>query len=172
MPRTLPLITLAALVAIGGCQSSKPTPVPGNPPPACTLDCGCSPVLRIDLAGARCSGTDGYLRIESPTRAKTFIWLDAQATTIDDGIAHIPHTIESEFKNFTATSTDAFAAGNIHGKRIHGTGAEADDDDPGFADVIVFSSSGHIFVACVHGEDLHKSDQEWMVKVVQSAKTP
>ena len=57
-------------------------------------------------------------------------------------------------------------------RRMMGTGTEADDGDPGDADVIVFKTGENYFIACTHAESLQAAAQEWMLHIVQTAKAP
>jgi hypothetical protein len=62
--------------------------------------------------------------------------------------------------------------GGSAANRVRGTGVEADDGDPGTADVIVFRAGDRLFVACTHGESLNESARQWMTTVVKTATAP
>ena len=101
------------------------------------------------------------------------IWLDCGAKSVDKGAQRIPETIASEFKDFKPTSSTAMVlqdGGSC--ARVLGSGVEADDNDPGTADVIVFQRGPRIFITCTRGETIRVSAQELMTKLVQSAITP
>ena len=60
--------------------------------------------------------------------------------------------IKSEFLKFkTNMVMDMIVAGSP-AKHVTGSGNEADDGDPGNAEVVLFTVGGHVFAGCVHGE--------------------
>jgi hypothetical protein len=130
-------------------------------------------VLRLTVpADATCTPKDGSLRAESHARDIVDVWLVRGAKTVEEGAGRVSQEISSEFKGFKTTSTTPLTIAGAPAKRIMGSGAEADDGDPGSADVVVFKAGEHVFVACTHGESLSPVSQQWMMTVVQTAQAP
>jgi hypothetical protein len=78
----------------------------------------------------------------------------------------------SEFKNFKSNQTSELTIAGSPAKRMVGDGEEADDGDPGKADVIVFKVGDHVFVACDHGETINETGQQGLLTLVQTAHMP
>ena len=58
-------------------------------------------------------------------------------------------------------------------KHVMGRGVEADDFDPGTADVVIFTAGKTVFAACVHGEGNDAArEREPMLAVLETAKGP
>jgi hypothetical protein len=131
-------------------------------------------VLRVLVpAGADCDVYVNHMFVGTRD-GKVNIWLVPGAANIDEAVRQVPQKIDSEFKEFKATSTKTI---NVHASpnqaiRIMGSGVEADDYDPGTADVIVFQRGEHIFIACTHGEALHDSAQALMLSLVEGSTAP
>ena len=165
------------MVMLAGCGSGKHTESAAQTKPpentkACVMQSGGQDVLRLAApADTECVAKDGSLKLNSEHRAVQ-IWLVSGAQSVDDALGRVSDVIKDEFKNFKVTkSTDLKIAGTA-AKQQEGSGEEADDGDPGLADVIVFKIGEHVFVACTHGEALNPAAQEWMTKLVQGAKGP
>lgn len=121
---------------------------------------------------APCQLSSGKYEIKS-RGGDVHIWLVRGAKSVDEGVPRIPETIASEFKGFKPNRSTAMALQEGgSGARVLGSGVEADDNDPGTADVIVFQRAPRIFVGCTHGETMRTSAQEIMTKLEQSAITP
>jgi hypothetical protein len=129
-------------------------------------------VLRLTTsADTKCKAKDSALDLVAHEQ-HLYFWLAKGAKTVADGVSRVPQEIGDEFKDFkTDKATDLTVAGSA-AQRITGSGTEADDGDPGRADVIIFKAGNNIFVACVHGEHLAPADQQWMLMAVQSAQAP
>jgi hypothetical protein len=114
---------------------------------------------------------DGTLHFTAPQYEVEF-WLVPGVQTVDDAVGHVSTQIISEFKDFKPDhATDLTVAGSP-AKRLVGAGHEADDGDPGDADIIVFKVGDHVFVACNHGESLNPVGQQGMLSLVQTAQVP
>ena len=142
----------------------------------CTLTTGGADVLRLTApAGTTCKAADGSLHVDAP-KYDVELWLVPGARTVDEGVARVGPQIADEFKDFKAdTTTDLTVAGSA-AKRLVGSGHEADDGDPGTADVIVFAlgdrASVRVFVACNHGETINAAGRDGMLALVQTARMP
>ena len=81
-----------------------------------------------------------------------YLWTIPGAATVDAGVAQIPNVIASEVVQFVATTTNTLMVAGAVAKQLIGRSVEADDNDPGTADVVVFTTGKAVFAACVHGE--------------------
>jgi hypothetical protein len=139
---------------------------------ACVMQSGGADVLRVSLASnIKCDAKDGTLHINAP-QYDVYLWLVPGAQTIDEGVERIGQQIKDQFKDFKETRTSDLIVAGSPAKRLIGSGHEADDGDNGQADVIVFKVANHIFIACVHGEDLTSMAEQGIVTVVQTAHAP
>ena len=176
MPRSS--IALASLLAatLGAC-AHDPTPqarAPRPPGQAVTMDGGGKQVLRI-FAPAESTWTlaEGTIHLKAPD-GYVDIWLVRDAKSLEDAARHVPDAIASEFKGFKQTSSIPFTGGpgGRQGLRLGGSGVEADDNDPGTADVVVFQAGSRFFIACTHGETLRAGAQALMQTLVRTAVVP
>ena len=117
------------------------------------MQSGGANVLKLTTpAGTKCVAEDGSLKFDSP-KYYVEVWLVSGAKTVDEAMGCVSSQIVSEFKNFKPDQTTDLTIAGSPAKRMVGVGNEADDDDPGKADVIVFKVGDHVFVACNHGEN-------------------
>ncbi|HWB20193.1 MAG TPA: hypothetical protein VG711_07835 [Phycisphaerales bacterium] len=147
------------------------TAVAGAP---CVMQSAGKSILHLtipDPGNAKCTVKDGFLYITSHYH-NIEIWYVPDAHTIDQGVSHIATQITSEFTDFKATKASSLTVAGEPATRVTGTGEEADDGDPGTADVIVFQVANRIFIACTHGEDLDPKAQELLGALVMTAKAP
>ena len=176
------LVLAGLAVMTVGCALDRGT-TPGTPSgahadragdtKACVMQSGDHAVLRLTVsADATCTPKDGSLHLESHARDAVDVWLAPGANSVDAAAGRVGQAITSEFKDFKATSTTALTIAGAPAKRLMGSGTEADDNDPGHADVIMFTAGGRVFVACTHGESLSAAAQQWMLAVVQTAQAP
>jgi len=179
--RTFVLCLVAAIAAASaGCSSdhkstpapSKPAPAPGTSAPVCTIRDHDRDALIVSTApGVECTSTDGELHLRGRD-GYVELWLVRGARSVQDGVARVPEVIKSEFTGFTATQRESITVAGAPAVRMMGKGAEADDSDPGTADVVVFTAGGRVFVACTHAESMSESARRMMMSVVQTAKAP
>jgi hypothetical protein len=170
---------LLAAAVLAGCNATVTKPaashvVVTNPPTAnaCILQSGGAPVLKLATPDrATCKTKDGMLAIHTPKYDLEY-WLVPGAKTVDEAVPRVPTQIAEEFKSFKATQTTDLTIAGSPAKRLQGAGNEADDGDPGEADVIVFKVGDRIFVACNHGEGLSPAGHQGLLTVTQSAQRP
>jgi hypothetical protein len=168
------LATVAAMI-LGCSSSSTPTKSAAHTDKAadikaCVMQSGGHDVLWLEVpADTECVPKDGSLLLSSQHRTVEF-WLVNGAKTVDEAIGRVPEQIKDEFKNLKVTESLDLTVAGTPAKRQQGSGEEADDGDPGKADVIVFKIGEHIFVVCTHGEALNAPAQEWMLTLAQAAK--
>ncbi len=102
-----------------------------------------------------------------------YIWSVPSAKTVDEAILKIGEVIKGEFSDFAAKSTESITLAGGEAKHLKGRGTEADDGDPGTAEVVIFVVGKNVFAACVHGEGDHAAlEREQMLAVLQTAKSP
>jgi len=102
-----------------------------------------------------------------------YIWKIPGVTTVDAGVAQIPTVIASEVVQFVAKTTNTITIAGVVAKQLIGRSVEADDNDPGTADVVVFTTGKAVFAACVHGEGNDAArERAPMLTVLTTAKTP
>ncbi len=138
-----------------------------------TLSVDGKPALSLSLpATATTAATNGYLRIET-TNLTLHVWAVPNAKTAQEAVPRTAEIIKSEFLNL---KTNAIMDMNISGapaKHVLGSGNEADDHDPGNAEVVLFVVGGHVFAGCVHGEaDDASKARAAMMAVLKTARTP
>jgi hypothetical protein len=174
-------LVLTLAVVAGGCHSKDNKTSPSTPATdmsksvdtkTCTMQSGGKNVLSVTAGkDITCTPKDGQLTLKGHGN-QLDIWLIPGAKTVEDGVAKVPDQIKSEFKDFKAKhSMDMMFAGNP-GKHLSGTGVEADDNDPGNAEVVVFKAGDNVFVSCVHGEHIPADAPGWMMMVLGTAKAP
>lgn len=138
---------------------------------------GGAPALSLKLpAGCEGTTTGDKSVISDLHRMPKFqfqLWVVEGKKTVDEAVAGVADTIKSEFQDFKVEKVGKIKVAGAPAKHIIASGTEADDGDPGNAEVVVFASGGRVFVACVHGEgDYAKSQRKAMMGVLNSAKAP
>ncbi len=137
----------------------------------CNLRAGGKDILRLTVpADTKCMADEGSLKLDSRER-RVELWMVRGAQSVADAIGRVPQEIRDEFKDFKPESTSDLTVAGTAAKRMFGVGTEADDGDPGHADVVVFKSGDRVFVACVHGEHMSSAEREWMIAILQTAKS-
>ncbi|MEI9893004.1 MAG: hypothetical protein WDN28_03590 [Chthoniobacter sp.] len=100
-----------------------------------------------------------------------YLWDVAGARTVADAVPQAGKVIKSEFTDFAAGETKTITVAGHEAKHLIGKGAEADDGDPGGAEVVIFTDGKHVFAACVHGEkDEAAKESAQFLKVLKSVK--
>ncbi len=160
---TLPLtLALSVFAAVASAQETNLTisaeGVPGL-------------VLRIPSA-ASVTVTGDHTMVQTAT-ATFHLWPVASAKTTDEALPRVTELIKGEFVNFKPKSTNDMVIAGALARHISGTGNEADDGDPGGAEVVVFVAGKHVFAACAHGEfDDVARRSKMMLAVLMTAKAP
>lgn len=174
------LIIVTGLLA--GCASSTGT-TPAAPAAAQTdqaatgktfvMQSGGANVLKLtSSAPFKCRAEDGSLHFTLPQQYEVEFWIVPGAKTVDEALPQASSRIVSEFKDFKPDHTSDLTVAGSPAKRLIGKGHEADDGDPGAADVVVFKVGDHLFIACTHGEGLDPAAQKGMLTLLQTAQTP
>ena len=104
-------------------------------------------------------------------KLRIYLWRVPGAKTVADALPLVGAVIKSEFLEFKVESTEALKVARHEAKHLKGKGEEADDNDPGGAEVVVFSDGKNVFAACVHGEKDNAAKQSpEFLKVLESIK--
>ncbi len=139
---------------------------------------GGAPVLRLTLepgaqAFAGKEASEPTTVVSAKQMHHFYIWTVSDAKTIDEAVAGVPTLIKSEFVGLKPTVTKDVTVAGVKGKSLFGEGTEADDGDPGSAEVVLFAMGGHVFAACVHGEgDAPALNRNFMMTALDSARDP
>jgi hypothetical protein len=143
-----PLIVslLAALCcAASAADATTPLTVP-------SADKKAAITLQLSEGWKTYSNKDGSVTIDVPKSGVHLqVWALGDAT-VDDAAKKVAELITSQVTHFKVTETKPITVADAEGKRLTGTGEEADDGDPANADVYLFSAGGKVFMVCAHGE--------------------
>jgi hypothetical protein len=102
-----------------------------------------------------------------------YLWRPAGAKTVAEVVPHVGDVIKGQFVKYVVESTDSIKVAGHEAKHLKGKGEEADDNDPGTADVVIFSEGKNVFVACVHGErDEAAKERPALLRALESIKAP
>ncbi|HTQ38973.1 MAG TPA: hypothetical protein VMJ32_08090 [Pirellulales bacterium] len=171
---------------LSGCGSNTDTkPAASATPPSAApqaenaadtkdfvMQSGGANVLKLTApGGTKCVAEDGELKFDAP-KFYVEVWLASGAKSVEEAVENVSSQIVSEFKNFKPDQTTELTIARSPAKRMVGVGEEADDGDPGKADVIVFKVGERVFVACNHGESLNDAGQQGLLTLVQTAQMP
>jgi hypothetical protein len=159
------LLTSVLLISLGGLASAQDTSV------ALSLDGKPALVLRVSPA-PKVTSSNGYVNIKTG-KMSLHVWAVPDAKTAGDALPRAAEIIKSEFINFKTTSTMDMDIAGAPAKHVTGSGNEADDGDPGNAEVVFFVAGGRVFAACVHGEfDDASRARAPMMAVLKTAQAP
>jgi hypothetical protein len=113
-------------------------------------------------------GTKTFIQAES---VSVYLWHIPKATSVADVASRVGDIIKSEFLKLVPDDTKSLKVLDHVAKEVSGKGAEADDNDEGAAIAVVFTDGKNIYVACVHGEGDHASQERpELIKILDSAK--
>jgi hypothetical protein len=136
-----------------------------------TLEAGGKPALTAEVPKDAEVTTKKDKTTIATKEARIYIWPVASAKSVADAAPHAADIIKSEFVKFDAKALDSLKVMGHEAKHLTGKGEEADDNDPGTADVIIFTDGKHVFAACVHGEGEEAAKQRpELLKLLKSAK--
>ena len=104
-------------------------------------------------------------------KLRIYLWRVPAAKTVADVIPRVGAVIKSEFVEFVVESTETLQVAGHEAKHLKGKGEEADDNDPGTAEVVVFTDGTNVYAACVHGEkDKAAKERPEFLKMLESIK--
>lgn len=137
-----------------------------------TLSVDGKPALVLKVAAAaKVISTNGYVRIQT-TNLTLHVWAVPDAKTAKDALPRTAEIIKSEFLNFKTTDSMDMNIAGAPAKHVMGSGNEADDHDPGNAEVVLFAAGGRVFAGCVHGEaDNAAKARAAMMAVLKTAQS-
>jgi hypothetical protein len=171
-------LMLVLLAGFFGACSQTPAPttaaatMPGN---SGILTAAGRSVLQLTLPpGAKSVATDGALTVSDVEGHLYFyVWVANQTHSVHATVAGVGDVIKGEFRDLKVTSTKDLTVAGSPAKQLAGTGSEADDGDPGHAEVVVFKVGDKVFVACIHGEGLPTARaRDFMMTTLQTARLP
>ncbi len=138
-----------------------------------TLSVDGKPALVLQVpAAARVTSSNAYVNIRA-TNMSLHVWAVPNATTAADALPRAAEIIKSEFINFKTTAVMDMLVAGAPAKHVTGSGNEADDGDPGNAEVVLFVVRGRVFAGCVHGEfDDASRARAPMLAVLRTAQAP
>jgi hypothetical protein len=138
-----------------------------------SVSVGGKPALKLSVPKDAKITTKGDKTSIVGTKLWIYVWNVPTAKTVADVIPHAADLIKSEFTGFVVGETKPITVGGHPAKHLFGKGDEADDGDPGTAEVVIFTAGEHVFAACVHGEnDEASKERPDLLKLLESVKTP
>jgi len=138
-----------------------------------TLSVDGKPALALVVpAAAKVASSNDYVNIRT-TNMSLHVWAVPNARSAKDAVPCLAKLIQSEFIKFKTTSAEDVVVAGAPARHVIGSGNEADDGDPGNAEVVFFVVGGHVFAGCVHGEfDDAARARAPMLAVLQTAHLP
>lgn len=138
-----------------------------------TLSVDGKPALVLQVpAAARVTSSNAYVNIRA-TNMSLHVWAVPNAGSAADAAPRVAEIIKSEFIKFKTTANMDMVIAGAPAKHVTGSGNEADDGDPGNAEVVLFVVRGHVFAGCVHGEfDDASRARAPMLAVLRTAQAP
>jgi len=136
-----------------------------------TIAAGKVPALSLSIPKQAKVTTKGEMTKIEAKPLWIYLWHVPDAKTVADAVPRVGTIIKSEFTDFKLTDTKNLKVTGHDAKHLFGKGAEADDGDPGTAEVVIFTDGKHMFAACVHGEkDEAAKESPDLLKVLKTAK--
>ena len=121
---------------------------------------------------AKVTTDQGKTTIDTP-KGNVYLWVAADAKTIDDAVKGIGKIVESEVKEIKVSETKSIKVADTDAKQLTAKTKEADDGDDGTSAFVVLKFGGKIIVACVHGEgDAATRQLPWLLEALGTAKKP
>ena len=154
----LSMLALALLTAAGFADNKE-----------ITISAGDKPALKLNIPKEAEVTTKGEKTTIQTKELRIYLWRVPAAKTVADVIPHVGDVIKSEFLQYVIGSTETIKVAGNEAKHLKGKGEEADDNDPGTADVVIFTAGGNVFAACVHGErEEAAKERPDFLKVIES----
>ena len=138
-----------------------------------TVSADGAPALVLQIAqGAKVTVTGEHTVVQA-TNLTLHLWPVSGVQSPSEALPRVPELIKGEFINYKPSATNDLTIAGVPAKHVLGKGNEADDGDPGGAEVVLFAVGKHVFAACVHGEfdDAARASKP-MMAVLQTAKAP
>ncbi|HEY3897394.1 MAG TPA: hypothetical protein VGM54_02210 [Chthoniobacter sp.] len=162
MRPSLPILAVA-LVSLTAFAAAKEVTIPA----------GNTPALKLEIPeGAKATTKDTKTSVLLK-ETWVYLWSVPSAKTVADAIPQAAKIIKSEFIEFAPAKTTHLTVAGNDAVHIYGKGAEADDSDPGAAEVVIFTVGKHVFAACVHGEKNEAAERSpHMMALLKTVKAP
>jgi hypothetical protein len=159
------IIASVFILSVAALASAQETSV--------TMSVDGKPALVLKVPSApKLLSTNGFVRIQA-TNLTLYVWAVPNAKTADDAVPRAPEIIKSEFLKFKTNMVMDMTIAGAPAKHVTGSGNEADDGDPGNAEVVLFTVGGRVFAGCVHGEaDEASKARAAMMTVLKTAQSP
>ena len=134
---------------------------------------GSDAVVTLAVPNAAKVTTDNGKTTIDTNKFNLYLWLAPKAKTVDEAVSGIGEIIKSEAVDLKIQETKTIKVAGADAKHIMAKSNEADDNDPGTTDIVVFTASGKVIVACIHGEnDFASRKRQEMLDMLATAKAP
>jgi hypothetical protein len=121
---------------------------------------------------AKVATDNGKTTIDT-SKFNLYLWLAPKAKTVDEAVAGVGEIVKSEAINLKIEETKSIKVAGADAKHLMAKSNEADDNDPGTTDIVVFTSGGKVIVGCIHGEnDFAVRNRQAMLDMLGTAKAP
>jgi hypothetical protein len=138
-----------------------------------TVEAGGKPALKLSVPKEAEVATKGEKTTIQTKTLRIYLWNLPAAKSVAGVVPKADEVIKSEFVKYAVASTETIKVAGHEATHLKGKGEEADDNDPGTADVVIFTNGKQVFAACVHGErDEAAKERPEFLKVLESAKAP
>ena len=119
---------------------------------------------------AKVTSENGKTTVET-NQFNLYLWLAPKVKTVDEAVASVGEIIKSEAINLKIGETKTIKVAGADAKHIMAKSNEADDNNPGTTDIVVFTVGGKVIVACIHGEsDFAPRKRQAMLDMLATAK--
>jgi hypothetical protein len=138
-----------------------------------TLSVDGKPALLLQVpSAARITSSNAYVNIHT-TNMSLHVWAVPNAKTANDALSRTGDLIRTEFIKFKPAAIKDLVIAGASAIHVTGAGNEADDGDPGNAEVVLFVVGDQVFAGCVHGEfDDASRARAPMMAVLKTAHAP
>ncbi len=158
MKTLLSLLALALLTTAGFADDKEITILAGE-----------KPALKLSIPKEAEVISKGDKTTIRTKELRIYVWRVSTAKTVADVVPNVGEVIKSEFISYVVGATETIKVAGNEAKHLKGKGEEADDNDPGTADVVIFTAGGKVFAACVHGEHEEAAkERPAFLKVIES----
>ncbi len=135
-----------------------------------TIEAGRAPALKLSVPKEAEVTRKGDKTTVQVKTLFIYIWRVPAAKSIADAVSEAGEIIKGEFVKFTVQSKETIKVLGHEATHLKGKGEEADDNDPGTADVVLFTDGKNVYAACVHGErDQAVKERPELLKALASA---
>lgn len=132
---------------------------------------GSDAVVTLTVPQAAKVTTDNGKTTIDTNKFNLYLWLAPKAKTVDEAASGVGEIIKSEAVNLKIQETKTINLAGAAAKHIMAKSNEADDNDPGTTDIVVFTAGGKVIVACIHGEnDFATRNRQAMLDTLGTAK--